>query len=69
MAASLHLLHPQTPAIARFLRVGTPAMRSSLAYMPRDALADLHAEGPHGARSHSPGFRGGARTINAAMGR
>jgi hypothetical protein len=36
MAASLHLLHPQTPAIAGFLRVGHTGHKK---------LADLHAAG------------------------
>jgi hypothetical protein len=93
MVAEVHILHPHSPPIGGFLRVGQTGHRkleaahaagrfpyrrlvfdaSHIAEQHellrlRDALVDLQTTKDAASRSRTPVFRGGAPSINAALG-
>ena len=77
MTAKIHVLHPAVrPArLGAHLKVADEKVvramndvKSRLVRL-RDALADLHATEGTPSRSRSPAFRGGERSISAALGR
>lgn len=69
MAATLHVLRPQTPPLAGFLRIGYTGHRSREDMIRlRDALADLDSMSSVHTRSRTPIFRGGASGLSAVLG-